>query len=79
VGIKLKKIDLPLLPKGNIQRKDCRNSRIKKNKSYLIKIRGCWRAGKFSEQWYGWNFDNWGCSGIQLDSVEGPLYEIIEE
>lgn len=44
-------------------------------KHYLAKIYDVWYLGHFSEQWYGWNFDDWGTSGIQLSSIES-LYEV---
>lgn len=34
---------------------------------YLACIGGDFCAGHFSKQWYGWNFDDWGTSGISLD------------
>jgi len=40
---------------------------ISSKKTYLVKIDGKFFLGKFSRQWYGWNFDDWGTSGIQLD------------
>jgi len=44
------------------------NKSITTRKQYLVKIDSEFHAGRFSKQWYGWNFDNWGESGIQLDS-----------
>ncbi len=58
---------------------DHQDDRIEEGKSYLAKIFGKWHAGKFSRQWYGWNFDNWGTSGIQLDNSIEELYEIVEK
>jgi hypothetical protein len=46
------------------------NNNIETHESYLCKIWGHWYAGRFSKQWYGWNFDNWGTSGVQLQRVE---------
>lgn len=39
---------------------------ISTRRQYLAKIDGCYFAGQFSKQWYGWNFDGW-YSGLQLD------------
>jgi hypothetical protein len=75
---KLKPIPLEPFPEGKRQRKSSEDDRISKEKSYLVKIGKNWYAGRFSKQWYGWNFDNWGTSGIQLDCIEGPIYEINE-
>lgn len=58
---KLKKVDLSRM-------QGCNHDGIDAKSSYLVKVYGDWCAGKFSKQWYGWNFDNWGTSGIQLDS-----------
>jgi hypothetical protein len=51
---------------------------INEHRSYLVKIYGSWYAGSFSMQWYGWNFDNWGTSGIQLSPYITEVY-LIEE
>lgn len=76
--VTLKEIKLKPFSKYKRQRKSSRDSRISSKKSYLVKIYGRWYAGTFSKQWYGWSFNNWGFSGIQLDSIDGPLY-LIEE
>lgn len=76
--MRLTEIPLDKFPKGRSQRKSSEDDRINSADSYLVKIGKGWYAGRFSKQWYGWNFDNWGCSGIQLDSIEGPLYRIEE-
>lgn len=52
-----------------------KDARIRTNQTYFAKIHGQWCLGTFSEVWYGWNFRNWGTSGIQLDSIE-DLYEV---
>lgn len=60
--MKLKKLNLKLI-------KDCDHPDIDCRKNYLVKLdSGDFHAGKFSRQWYGLNFDNWGCSGFQLNS-----------
>lgn len=38
---------------------------ISTGKSYLAKIGGAYFAGKFSNQWYGLNFDGWHGNGLQ--------------
>jgi hypothetical protein len=78
MSVELKEIILDPFTPGRLQRDSCSDTRIKSDSSYLVKIDKRWYAGRFSEQWYGWNFDNWGCGGIQLDSIKGPLYEIVD-
>ena len=61
------------------KRVDCHHPEVKEDRSYLAKIYGSWYAGKFSRQWYGFNFDAVYDAGIQLNS-EGwqKLYLIVE-
>jgi hypothetical protein len=69
---------LPLAPfdsPSKVQRKSSRDDRISPDAYYLALIYGTWHLGHFSSQHYGWSFDNWGTSGIQLDSIQ-DLYEI---
>lgn len=70
---------VPLAPFDNprTQRRSSKDDRIDPDAQYLAKIYGTWYLGSFSEQWYGWNFDNWGTSGMQLDSIE-DLYVFAE-
>ncbi len=53
--------------------------RINYRSSYLAKIGGSWFAGKFSKQWYGWNFNAVYDAGYQVD-YDGweKLYHIKE-
>lgn len=44
-----------------------KDKRISSKKSYLAKIEGEWYAGKFSKQWYGWNFEAVYDAGCQVD------------
>lgn len=73
-----KLIEVPLdpIPDGRIQRLSSDHPSIKEDQQYLVKIYGRWYAGYFTKQWYGWSFSDWGTSGIQLDSIQGPVYEI---
>jgi hypothetical protein len=70
---------VPLAPfdtVAGVQRKaGSKDSRITAEGHYLARIFGEWYMGQFSEQWYGWSFQDWGTSGIQLDAIE-DLYEI---
>lgn len=52
-----------------------KNDNINNDATYLVQIHGRWHMGGFSEQWYGWNFQNWGTSGIQLDLID-KVYEV---
>ena len=45
------------------------DDRIELGKTYLVRVYGKWYLGTFSQQWYGWSFNNWGASGIQLNST----------
>ena len=57
---KFKEVDLSKCKESN-------HPDIRSNRKYLVKIAGQYFLGYFSRQWYGWNFDDWGTSGIQLD------------
>lgn len=43
---------------------------ISLRKTYLALIDGEYFTGKFSRQWYGWNFDGWNYNpaGLQFDA-----------
>jgi hypothetical protein len=49
---------------------------IDSRKRYRVRIDGKWYEGSFSKQWFGWQFDNYGNSGIQLNLIE-EVYEIV--
>lgn len=74
-------LPIPIGPfaEGRRQRISSQDDRIKSNASYLACIDGRWYAGKFIKCWYGWSFSNWGNAGRQLDSIDGPLFEILTE
>lgn len=63
-------------PSGNPMQRatGSRDDRIRSGQTYFAKIFGRWFFGTFTEQWYGWSFNEWGTSGIQLNSIE-DLYE----
>lgn len=52
------------------------SSHIDSRKRYRVKIEGRWYEGSFSKQWFGWRFDGYGTSGIQLNLVD-QVYEIV--
>ena len=52
------------------------SSHISSRKGYRVKIDGSWFEGRFSKQWFGWQFDGGG-RGIQLNLID-EVYEIVE-
>lgn len=53
----------------------CHNKAITGKKRYLAYVSGDWYLGRFHKEWYGWNFDGWGGTGIQLDALD-KVYEV---
>ena len=51
------------------------SSAITARKLYRVKIDGSWYEGRFSKQSFGWNFENYGTSGMQLNLID-TVYEI---
>ena len=49
---------------------------ITSRKLYRAKIDGDWYEGRFSRQWFGWQFEGYR-SGIQLNLIE-EMYELVE-
>ena len=47
---------------------------ISPRKQYRVKIDGSWYEGRFSKQWFGWQFDGYR-TGIQLNLID-EVYEI---
>jgi hypothetical protein len=41
-----------------------------------VKIEGKWYIGSFSKQWFGWKFEGYGNSGMQLNMID-QVYEIV--
>ena len=52
------------------------NSKIDSRKKYRVIIEGKTFEGTFSKQWFGWKFDGYGSSGIQLNLID-KVYEIL--
>ena len=52
------------------------SSEIHSMKRYRVRIDGRWYEGSFSKQWFGWNFDGYGASGIQLNLID-EVFEIV--
>ena len=87
-----KRIEIPLGPFTRpadtpCQRESSEDDRIKTDVKYLVRFEHAnakgqlyWCCGRFRKQWYGWSFDGWGGGGgIQLNSIAGPLYEIVDQ
>ncbi|HZE98509.1 MAG TPA: hypothetical protein VE981_15865 [Planctomycetota bacterium] len=49
---------------------------IDSRKRYRIRVGDEWFEGSFSKQWFGWQFDNYGSSGIQLNLID-EVYEMV--
>jgi len=49
---------------------------IDSRKRYRVKIDGSWYEGSFSKQWFGWLFEGYGSSGIQLNLIDA-VYELV--
>jgi hypothetical protein len=52
------------------------SSHIDSRKRYKVKIEGKWYEGSFSKQWFGWKFEGYGTSGMQLNMID-QVYEIV--
>lgn len=55
----------------------CENNEITDEKDYIVMIYGERFFGKFEQQWYGWNFSDWGTSGVQLSSID-KVCEVVD-
>jgi hypothetical protein len=53
------------------------SGQIDSRKRYRVKIDGKFYEGSFSKQWFGWQFDNYGSSGIQLNLID-EVFEIVD-
>ena len=52
------------------------SSHIDSRKKYRVKIEGKWYEGSFTKQWFGWQFEGYGNSGMQLNMID-QVYEIV--
>jgi len=43
---------------------------IRSQKKYRVRIGNKWFEGAFSRQWFGWLFDNFGDTGMQLNLID---------
>ena len=51
------------------------SSHLSPRKNYRVKIQGQWYEGRFSKEWFGWKFDNYGSAGMQLNLID-EVFEI---
>lgn len=51
------------------------NSNIRSYGKYRVRIGTKWYEGGFSKRWFGWNFDDFETSGIQLNLID-EVFEI---
>jgi hypothetical protein len=51
------------------------SSLINSRKRYRVRIERQWYEGTFSKRWFGWQFDDYGPSGIQLNLID-EVYEM---
>jgi len=48
---------------------------IDSRKRYRVRVERKWYEGTFSKKWFGWQFDDYGSSGIQLNLID-EVYEL---
>jgi hypothetical protein len=52
------------------------SSHIDSRKRYRVRVDDQWYEGTFSKAWFGWKFDDYGSSGIQLNLID-EVFEIV--
>ncbi len=68
------KVKLKKIPVGS----SSESGQIDSRKRYRVRIDGRWYEGSFSKAWFGWKFDGYGSSGIQLNLID-QVYEILRQ
>jgi hypothetical protein len=43
---------------------------IRSTRRYRVQIEGRWYEGTFSKEWFGWKFNEYGSSGMQLNLID---------
>ena len=71
-GDRMAETKLKKIPVGS----SSESSHIDSRKKYRVKIEGKWYEGSFSKQWFGWKFEGYGSSGMQLNMID-QVYEIV--
>lgn len=59
-----------LAPKRILVGPSSKNSNISSQRRYRVRIGETWYEGAFSKRWFGWNFEDFGTSGIQLNLID---------
>ena len=79
-----KKAAKKVIPRAEITRKTLKKIRIGTSnnsgevdarKRYKVKIDGAWYEGRFTKEWFGWNFDDYGTGGMQFNLLDA-VFEI---
>jgi hypothetical protein len=52
------------------------SSLIDSRRRYRVRVDDKWYEGTFSKAWFGWKFDDYGNSGIQLNLID-EVFEIV--
>jgi hypothetical protein len=50
-------------------------SQISVHRKYRVRIGARWYEGTFSKRWFGWLFDNFGDTGMQLNLID-EVFEV---
>lgn len=50
-------------------------SHISANRRYRVRIGREWYEGDFTKRWFGWNFEAFGPSGMQLNLID-EIFEL---
>jgi len=62
------------VPSGTLKRivvgSSCETSSISSQRQYLVRIGQDWHEGAFTKRWFGWNFEPFGPSGMQLNLID---------
>ncbi len=53
------------------------SAHIDSRKRYRVRIEKRWYEGSFTKQWFGWRFEGYGTSGMQLNLID-QVYEIVK-
>jgi hypothetical protein len=51
------------------------SSHISAQREYKVRIGPRWYEGRFSKRWFGWLFENFGDTGMQLNLID-EIFEI---
>jgi len=51
------------------------STQISARRKYSVRIGPQWYEGSFSKRWFGWHFDNFGDTGMQLNLID-EVFEV---